>query len=211
MLFEAFFYGAFAVSLLLPRPIRLPALTLALGILSAIGWTIGGNGPAAQVYLSPIMLEFVLGAWLHVSWQAKWLSRPVVGCVAIVSGLIAFIALRDVDPENWRVLVWGIPSLLVVGGALSLEGSIPRVATLLLLGDASYAIYLFHRFIVGPVHLFAVPALWKPPIFVALLAVSVSLGVIVHLLVERPMTSVLRGLRPKAAPRPDATPFRAAP
>ena len=68
----------------------------------------------------------------------------------LIVGLLGFaISLRKPAPDLWRFIVWGVPSLLVVCGAISIElrRGLPTIGPLKLLGDGSYSIYLFHTFV----------------------------------------------------------------
>ena len=191
-LYEAFFYLAFAVSLLLPRARALPILTGVFAALAAAGIISGCTTSAAQVYLSPLLLEFLAGAWLHRAWTRGWLGRPWVGAAALLTGVAAFMLCRNVNFEAWRLLGWGVPALLIVAGALGLERVVPRLPALLLLGNASYALYLTHRFAL-PSLLAALHPLPTPVALAGVLAGCAALGIAVHLLVERPLTTLLRG------------------
>jgi len=71
----------------------------------------------------------------------------------------------------------GIPLATLVYGALCLERYLSRVTIAILLGDASYCIYLFH---IPAVQFF--PASW-PVKFVA----AVAIGVAAHYLIDNPI------------------------
>lgn len=98
-----------------------------------------------------------------------------------------------------RVLVWGVPACLIVAGALTVgppNNKLTRFAVLL--GDASYTLYLTHVFVMlvyarllkttplGRVdQRFVVPVVILGAIATALLA---------HIFLERPFLSLIRGL-----------------
>lgn len=138
--YEMFFYAVFAATLLLPRG-RLAALTAALGGVVAAG-LIWPSGPFAwRFYADPIVLEFLAGAWLGAAWKAGWRPPPWTGAVAILAGAVGF-AVLPADGE--RILVWGVPALLIVAGGLVAEPLLPRLKVPLFVGDGSYSIYLWH-------------------------------------------------------------------
>lgn len=145
LLFEVFFYAAFAAALFLPARVRLLSLTLVLGLLSVVGPLSGRNDAVAQVYLAPVLLEFLAGAWLHRAWQRGWLASQPLGVGLLLVSAGAFVAGRNIDPDGWRVVMWGVPALLLLAGALGVERRLPRFGPALLLGNASYALYLTHR------------------------------------------------------------------
>jgi exopolysaccharide production protein ExoZ len=209
---EMFFYTLFAASLLLPKRYVLVALTSVLGALAVIGLATGlyEVSPVASVYLSPQHLEFLAGAWLHRAWEQKreWF-RPAYGVAAIIACLAIFASIIHHVPGPERVFIWGIPSLLLVGGMLALEKSLPRMNLLLLLGNASYSIYLTHSF-----SLRYFMALFRPEpgwTGIANMVVSVAalgavlagvalVGILVHFGVERPVAQALKRLGRRPAP-----------
>ncbi len=71
--FEAFFYAAFAASLVLPARIRLPVLTAGFGALILAGLALHPEDAALSIYTSPMLLEFLAGAWLHRAWSRGWM------------------------------------------------------------------------------------------------------------------------------------------
>jgi exopolysaccharide production protein ExoZ len=97
--------------------------------------------------------------------------------------------------EFFRPLLWGLPALMIVAGALSLE-NLPRLAPpgpLIALGNASYAIYLCHLPAVALVaHLIGVrPTLVFVPVA---LAASIAAGLAFHHGLERPLIRACRAL-----------------
>ncbi|HEY4032073.1 MAG TPA: acyltransferase [Caulobacteraceae bacterium] len=148
--YEAFFYLAFALTLLLPAGRRAWALTIGLGGLCLIGLFLPrGRWAAVDTYCDPLVLEFVAGAWLAKAAAAGRLGREGAALAAIGAGLVilAVVAVTGADVRGWaRLAEWGLPALLIVWGALSLEGAgcVSKIAPLKLLGDASYSIYLAH-------------------------------------------------------------------
>jgi exopolysaccharide production protein ExoZ len=87
-----------------------------------------------------------------------------------------------------RVFRWGAPAALIVLGALSLEvgGHVRRVRLGVLLGDASYVIYLVHAFVVSAfLWFFSGAPIWSR-VLVCVIA-SCLIAVVIHLLLERPL------------------------
>jgi exopolysaccharide production protein ExoZ len=191
--FEMFFYLLFASTLLFRINVYkfcgAALCLLALGsYLRQPGW------PAASFYLNSIVLEFFLGmliAWacLHGKSLPRWAALPL-----LVAGF-GFMLYRLPPVNSPRILMIGIPAALIVLATASLEGILSRLPRwLTYLGDASYAIYLFH-----PMCSPAAPALLhKLHNTSAYLSVSLSLaialvvGCLVHEFVERPINNVLR-------------------
>jgi exopolysaccharide production protein ExoZ len=191
---EMFFYAVFAGLLLLPRRFQLGFLTLLFCSLSLIGVTLKPSDVAVQTYTSTFLIEFLAGAWLAQAYQRGKLAGTAGGIAMVVAGtLLFFVSLLDPTPEKWRFIVWGFPSLLVVGGAISIEATrtIPKIWFLNLVGGASYSIYLFHPFVQPYIQ----TPLNRLPFFVpvsAFVLAGGAIGIVSFYLLERPLTKWLR-------------------
>jgi len=216
--YEMFFYGLFGLALaLFGGSLRrvVPATCIALATLVVVGWVLRPSGVIPSFYTDPILLEFGMGMVLAKAYQHDLILPRKLGLVAAVGGMALLIAFSVIVPTWERALFWGIPSLAVVGGALSLEhhGTRFRARLVQLLGGASYALYLIHPLINMPIgrisnHLDSAPLGWALA-FLALL-VSTVLAVAIHIYVERPVTARLRALIGHAQPIADLHEGRAA-
>lgn len=98
-----------------------------------------------------IILEFCFGILLgyaytrHVQVFSIKFGAPI-GIVIFVGGFIQLFSGRSISPDYSRLLIAGIPSLLIVSGALFLSKSEIRIESRLLksIGDSSYSLYLLH-------------------------------------------------------------------
>lgn len=196
---EMQFYVLFAVTLLLPAHRRLLALTAMIGGLagfSVVACLIQGG---SDLNFFPVALELPAGAWLCRAWQRDRLRRlPAVALLAAGSALLLAQAGWS-QPTPWRCVLWGIPALAIVAGAVGLEenGRLPVVPGLRALGDASYSLYLTHLLLLTGLR----PVLRPLPGLVAVptgIAASVALGFAVHRLIERPLHRALRPARATA-------------
>ena len=211
--YEVFFYLVFAICLWATVRVRIWICTGALGVLALIGAMTDSSFAAINTYTSPLLLEFVAGLWLGVAWNKNRLPPAVWGWASVVAGLAMLAAweLRDgTQPADLRPLVWGLPSALIVGGLLTIERRVgmPHSSLALLLGDASFSIYLVNVFIVA--------AIWRllSPVslagyFVAATIGSVVAGIVFWRLVELPTIRFCRAairhpkllwLRPNLSP-----------
>lgn len=207
--FEMFFYALFALALFLPRRLQLPALTAAF--FAVVGLRLSGLPlGAAAFWTNPVCLEFLAGAWASVVWHRRprtasrtgWLlilaAVPlVVGLYAMTPILMPFYPIVDRAPLL-------VPALLVLLGVLRLEGScghVRRFEIPAVLGDASYSIYLFHRFgIFVAAGLAARLELGAAAAFALAALLGVALGVVVHFLLERPLLVFFKGRRKARLP-----------
>ncbi len=203
--YEIFFYALFAVGLFFSRPI---AVAWVIGAMAATWIAAHGlqSPPAWIKFLGmSVIFEFAAGmllglAYIHRQRLPFWFS---------VCGLVAGIALLAVAPafsdhvEEHRHIYYGIPAVLIVSFAVlgASEWRVPLLTPLVEIGEASYATYLTHPFILGGLAMIV----WKsgmlatvPFVVVAggFLAVAVflclSVGQMTHILVDLPLTDGLR-------------------
>ena len=187
--YEMLFYTLFALGLLLKSDhyaFVLPIIVLA--IFALLGWSY------------PMVMEFAFGmilAKLYLKGKFK-IGLPLVIVGALLLGASIFW-----KPDLDRLIVWGIPSVLLVHGALHMPQSTSK--WLVYLGGASYSIYL--------VQVLTIPAFYKfssrflgyvqPDIlgFMALV-LTVAFACLTYQYVERPMS--MRQRRPLPQPVEEA-------
>lgn len=192
--YEMFFYGLFAVCLALPRAMRFPVLIGTLVGLVAAGRVLECGNQVVQCYTNPLLLEFAAGVCVAGAGRRGLLPSWRGGLVAISVGAGAFAVQHFLPgPSELRLLTWGLPATLLVGGAVAYERqrAVPAVAIGLQLGAASYAIYLVHGLAISAVSRLGhgLPV----AVFVAVCAaVSIGAGWAFFVLFEAPVTRVLR-------------------
>jgi exopolysaccharide production protein ExoZ len=206
--FEMFFYVAFGLCLWLAARARLWAVTGLLLALVATGVAVQFGSVALRVYTNPLLLEFLAGLWLGAAWTRRALPGRAWGLGLILLGVLAYVAVVAIPlraPPGagnfWRVMLWGGPGVLIVGGALAVEahGGVPRIRSLLLVGNASYAIYLLH----GALITLCFKLLPGAPVAILLpvcIAAGVGVGIGFHLWLELPVAGLLRRSRQAAPP-----------
>jgi peptidoglycan/LPS O-acetylase OafA/YrhL len=213
--FEMFFYLVFGLALLFATAWqRLVAITLFFVALVLFGIAVEPTNAALGYYTSPFVLEFLMGAIVGYLTMRGVIARipdkqALVGaCLALACVLLLGGGQGD---GLLRTLIFGVPAALLVVFAVSTEqhGTLVSSSLLRRLGDASYAIYLGHPFVLTGVKIGA-RALGYPvqdPLagalgIVAAVAAAVCFGLLVYAVIERPMLRSLRGLtrrRPEAA------------
>lgn len=198
--FEMFFYAIFAATLawrqpVLPRAVTLVVAAAVLGPLLPEKW-----GPLSV--LNPLVLEFAAGmviAGLTMSGRRLGRRTAALLLVAAFAVLIGSDALPMQVEDHLRLLLWGVPGAAIVLAAVSLEPVLRRCRFRLprLIGDASYAIYLSHGFVLPLVGLLAVKCGltgWNGAAITlgAAVIASIAAGVVAHIGFERPVTQRLR-------------------
>ncbi|GGD43107.1 acyltransferase family protein [Aureimonas glaciei] len=182
---EILFYAVFAFALLAGMPVRLSAAILVLLVLGGYGFA-----PAAaplQLWTSPLLLEFVAGLLLATVLQpaGRFLGLVLITLAAVA--LAAIGAANWFEPE-WRILAWGIPSAMIVAGALAIEraGAWPTRALkpLEAIGDASYSLYLLHGLVIAFAHRLIGDGLM---VNLAIVVASIGIALVSFHLFERPV------------------------
>lgn len=199
--FEMMFYLLFAISLVWrERFVRLlvPLVVLlaAIGLVRTAAWPIWTAGA------DPVVVEFAAGVVIALLFERGRMPGTTGSAVLLVAGAAGLSLIRS-GPFLLREVSWGVPAAMVVLGVVGLERAVgdrlPR--WLLLLGSASYAVYLVQTFVFPVVDLLAervrgivglTPLEVGAVVMLGSLGISAALGLGVHLLIERPMTDVLK-------------------
>lgn len=201
--FEVYFYVLAALLLNVPQRHRMPALAGVL-IAGAVLAPWIEAPPFAAVVLSALPLEFLAGFLIAILYL-KGVRLPAAAAVAAIAlgGAALYAAgqagLVASERDPWRVLCFGLPAAVLVIGVLSLDArSIRYPRALIVLGDASYSLYLSHQFV-----LYAVGGLWKhlglatrlPAVALLLVmgASAILFAVLTYQWCEKPMTRALNG------------------
>ena len=148
--YEMFFYVVFAVAMAIMVTRRVPLAIAMLLVLPILGLFINFEGSAAgEFYSNEIILEFIFGMLLAVLLSHGALGRvgTPAGWALIAAGAVG-LCIGGYYFESSRALFFGVPAALIVAGALSIELThrVSKMQPFLLLGDASYSIYLAHLF-----------------------------------------------------------------
>ena len=200
--YEIFFYLVFGLVMRLGE--RLGPIVLTLLFLAAIGIgrVLHPSTMAGFVATNPLLLEFVAGVWIaRLTGRGRapgWLGWVAVA--AAVAGYAAGLAWGyDRLPS---AIAWGVPSALLIAGAVVLERTAPEngggiLRRLSRLGDSSFSLYLCHILLVTLVAT-ALRALGLAPPLLFLVPI-VTIGCIViaacfYRWVERPMVASLHRL-----------------
>ena len=161
--YEMFFYAVVALVLAM----RWPLLCTCAGILIALVLT-GIFIPkthAIDAWTSPIVLEFLAGmviaAFRNQLRRIPWQAAMLLFVSTLVFALANPATSGMLELQPMRALICGIPAALMLASVVALELQRPlqdgspllaRLRPLLLLGDASYMLYLTHTFIVPATH-----------------------------------------------------------
>ncbi len=198
--YEMFFYAIFAPFLFLRRKPAVFAATLLLAGFVAVGGVLGFGNPQLAFWSNPIILEFCAGMVLALFLPGPLIAWP--GRLALAALAIAGLHFAVLAPASWRAAAYGLPALLLVTAAVAgtPAGMSPVERLLVRLGDASYAMYLIHPFIMRGLtvlwHKFHATNELAGTIYVlAGLTAAQLCALAVNMSVERKFASLLRGGR----------------
>ena len=192
---EALFYALFAAAI---WRARVGFLMLAIWF-AASTWALDPTYDARLTgfYFSYLHWLFAIG--LLARWLLGKIAIPLPRVVVVFALLLVALLAMDQDYEGVlsepaRTLAFGLACSLALLGLVELERQ-ARLSTprwLILLGDASYSIYLVHFFtlsFLAKLAWFSGVAKLIPPdtAYLALAAAAVGSGLAFHLWVERPL------------------------
>jgi exopolysaccharide production protein ExoZ len=212
---ELVFYLVFALAMLTARPARillllwlaLPLVLIALGMLPHDRGMVQGG---IAMIASPNNLEFGAGMLIGIIWLKRRMHRDFTAPIDPLF-LLAIGFVATVTAISWAIgYVTGpghvafcsllfMPLLFCAVHVRCPAGWPRRIGETL--GNASYAIYLFHPHAVsGSLGILARVTPWMPRAALVLIVVLVAtaFGVAVHLLVEKPLVRYARILLGRA-------------
>ncbi|MGO4412506.1 acyltransferase family protein [Cupriavidus sp. KB_39] len=220
---EMFFYFVFSIALMFGRksaPIVAATLILAVKVIDD---KMGGTNPIIHFYAHDYTWNFVYGIASFYVWR---LLPSVIGRLrlGVLLGALVFTAffvwvnfathetrllVNEFIPVRWAFIFMPV---VVVFSALILHSAGARVSSRLaiLLGDASYAIYLSHTIVIGTLYPVGQRWAWmnasKSVIGVTVaMMLSTILGVLVYLYVEKPLLNWIRERRRRRKEEADAS------
>ena len=211
---EMVFYGLFALTIVHVRA-GILAFALWFGVIVAVA--VFGSGFPLSFIGHAHNLQFFLGLG-----AALYLRRYRTPMPWLIAGLGAalFVGTGMVEtyyPDPARIglsfagltakLAYGLGSMLILLGVVEIERTrrLAVPALLVLLGEASYSVYLLHNALLSAaartlraIGLNEIVAGW--PAFVLLALIATAGGVAFHLIFERPILKVLRHLPERGFP-----------
>jgi exopolysaccharide production protein ExoZ len=202
--YEMLFYTLAAMSLFLSRWMR---SWFTASILVLVAWVVGMLLPDHSAFgdflSSDLLFEFVLGM---LAWRTRHFLQAVPWAVglAIIAVLMTLMVRLELAGPIYRSLTYGLPSFVIVAVALRLEPALVRanqrvIMFLCHVGDASYATYLSHLFVIEflrKVVVVRIPVLTMDEPLGATLAIVISLAVgsLIYIALDKPMVAGSRSL-----------------
>jgi len=211
LVFEMYFYLIFALTLLLfsSEVLSVIGTTIAIFVFMALA-NFFPDGALKIFLTSPLPLEFCMGLWLawafsHAGTSIQRSTRvlPILAIIGFGIMVVAplFVAHPNTNglPAFTRVVVWGLPAVFIV--AAFLRAGPPRngfTRFAVFLGDASYALYLLHSFVMPAYAKILkssfLSAYSQTPFVVLVVALSVIIALVAHVKIEQPLLAMVRKL-----------------
>ncbi len=201
--YEMFFYAVFACCIWLPRRIAVMSCAAVMAGVILLGSVLQPAPGALYFWSGTIVIDFILGMIIAMA-RAEGVRLGVAARLALAAAGIALLMLAHAQPGGMdpalRWFQWGLPSALIVAGAALAEPPQEQSASLrflTLLGDASYAMYLIHPFIIRPLRLLWQKTGWADvagafAFGIAALALVIAASVAVYVYFEKPLTRRLQ-------------------
>jgi exopolysaccharide production protein ExoZ len=209
--YEMFFYLVFAGALACrSNTARFAAVAAILMGLVLLRPVVGADGPILFRITSPLLLEFLAGMAIAATCRKGWLLPAPLALTAPLSALAFMAWLSSGHVDTWpRAVYFGLPAVLIVVGVVSLESRLARrpVRPCLLLGDASYSLYLSHGIVLKLAFAWLAGSALAHPLaaFVGVLSLELALGVACYRRIEQPLLWRLRRRRSSSS-QPLTTP-----
>ncbi len=189
--FEMYFYALFALSLFLAMQFRLAFIAVVITLMFIAAHVLNSGGAINQFLKDATVFEFIFGMLLAHFWRAGWRLSSRTGAILLVTGFALLLlhsqklGLAAMDMPG--IITYGIPSAMVVAGSLFVVVPVNKLG--LLLGDASYALYLSHIFVLGLLRKILPPLLGDTTLAAILftlisLAVCLIVSVPVHTMID---------------------------
>ncbi|MFD1981398.1 acyltransferase family protein [Mesorhizobium newzealandense] len=197
--YELYFYIVFSICLSFGKML---SSSLSVMLLMISGIVFGGeiqNSTFADFVSSPLVLEFCFGIVLALLFSAgrRWKVPSALGVLGFLIIILSPIFVPHSVPDATRVIVWGLPAILIVAAFLEIKRPQSKAGrSAVLLGDASYALYLTHVFVMmayGLVIKSTFVGGMSQAIFApAVIFLCLIVGVLTHVFVERPVLDFVR-------------------
>ncbi len=207
--FEMLFYVVFALALFLPFRLGVAAVAGVFVLAAGFHFAFAPSDPRLAFWTDPVALEFVFGVLIGVAFR----NGVRLAALPALAMTLAGLALATIDvtalangPALPSVVRFGLPAALAISG-VALGPQLARGRSVgwgVALGDASYALYLSHPFVIRPLR-----KIWQAlsagdggvafAVIASVLCVGAALAI--HRWLEKPMTRALVS-RLRDAPTP---------
>lgn len=195
--YEMFFYAIVAACILFGVR-RIKIVASAAIVLFVVANSLFGSATVLSSFLSnTVLLEFIGGMVAYHLFVRGYRLNLGSAVALVVLGLTGFILGNMVLSPYWtpafdmnyRFLYRGLPSLALFAGVVmskDLNDTVRSSRLFILLGDASYSLYLSHPFVIVPsIMIFKGSSLPWPVLATMIIAAAIVVSIISYLTIER--------------------------
>jgi peptidoglycan/LPS O-acetylase OafA/YrhL len=179
--YEMFFYALFGLAMALSHRYRTVLCAGFLFAIVACGRLFAPSDVVLGFYANPIILEFIYGMAAFELWR-RFGTRIAPGkpgaYVCIALGLAIYLSLNILHTTLPRIVEWGLPCLATFLIVLFCAGRVALPKALVMLGDASYSLYLFHPYVIYGITRLVIPLNEPTPSAIAVSIFAVILCVL---------------------------------
>jgi len=201
--YEIYFYLICSVVLFLRAARPLLWVCLIVSAMPALALILPPASDLIRFYSDPIVLEFALGMLTYCvfrrchiqSGQHRWEIWLLLVC------LIVLPCMEAVEGTKHREILLGLPAAGTIFAAAYLErtGVAVRSRFILLVGNASYILYLTHPYVLQAGEKFLFRGQWKSltakmALGLLLISAAVAFACVLHVFVEVPLMRKLKRL-----------------
>jgi peptidoglycan/LPS O-acetylase OafA/YrhL len=211
---EMMFYAATALAIVVSARSRMLIASLAVVAIVFLSQLGAGSSDVAAFHANTRSLEFLLGVLAWEVWKRGFRIPTLPALMTAATMLVAMAYMESAKLGILPLVRNGIPSFLLILSVLSLEplvrnGPVWRLA--ILLGEASFATYLSHPYVVEALRKMLpkmIPGLTvtSPVGIVCSITAASALGVAIYLLIDRRLHQVTKRLLSRRATELDASP-----
>lgn len=182
--YEMYFYVLFALSLFFAERFRTVFVVAAITIIWAVFTVVDSSVAIPRFVSDPAVFEFVAGMLLAIIWKRGLELPSNAGWVLVILGFLSATFAPETLHHWIRI---SLPSLLIVTGFIYIQVPVSRIG--LMLGDASYAVYLSHIFVLGALRVVVPSDLPASPMYawgfvLVSLVITTLVGIAVHFLID---------------------------
>jgi exopolysaccharide production protein ExoZ len=181
--YEMYFYLLFALSLFMAQSVRVLFIALVIAIVYILAHLSDSNSAIVVFHRNDIVFEFILGMLLAIMWKRGHKIPQWLAVASIIGGFVVMFMQLPLP----RIFEFGVPAFFIVTGCVYLKIGSNRFG--LLLGDASYALYLTHIFALGAMRKLLPPLLgdseYAPLLFALISTVfCVIVSIVAHYAID---------------------------
>lgn len=195
--YEMFFYFIFAISLYFPKRVGVLVVFSSISTLCLMSNLFSNQSAFGLFFANTVILEFLAGMAVYHILHHGNVKRLHLNVIALIV-ISVWVASYFIGLWEYRFISYGLPAILILTVVFRIypeeSGSLALVEKI---GDASYALYLAHPFIITALKIavfkFMAPVGFSIFLyFVSTVFITITFSVVYYEYVERSISSALQ-------------------